>query len=284
MNADVAGDAILKLRLLDAMERSDGRLEAKTRFAEPENTGVALQAKSEYRRAFEEPGIGGAVGRMAAFAALNTHRGMLVYKRPADIYMALHAGFVVAEGLRYHARPDPGAPSRVERPVRVVAIGAVDCAFVHPVVEGHIKLRLGFEVAGITEIPLLFREQEFRRLRAMNGMAIGTYHIVRGVDGSPDIGLAKILRVASQTSIENHFRGASFNPVDQAMIGWLLGMLAPGTVTALAAEGLPGGRSRNNDLVVRVAGKISPDCGMAELARVVPKIAGTAQLLRPQRR
>jgi len=87
--------------------------------------------------------------------------------------------------------------------MRVVTIGAVDDAFIHPMLKRHGKLRPDPGMALIAELSLRLRQQKLRRRRTMNGMAIGTNHVGLRMGRAPDVGAWEILGVAIQASIEN---------------------------------------------------------------------------------
>ena len=115
------------------------RLDRHSAALPPEAAGavMAFQAKGEHHGPAQESRIGGPVGRMAAFAALNPDRGVLEYERPAFFGVAFQAGFFIRRGLIHHAGTRRHAPSGRRGSVRVVAIGAVHESFVHPVLERH---------------------------------------------------------------------------------------------------------------------------------------------------
>ncbi len=57
---------------------------------------MALQTEHVHRHDFKQPGIGGAVGRMATAAALGLHRHMLINERPLLFRVAFVANSVAA--------------------------------------------------------------------------------------------------------------------------------------------------------------------------------------------
>lgn len=70
--------------------------------------------------------------------------------------------------------------------MRIVAIGALDEAFVHAMVERHGELRFLLEMAGIAELGLRFDEQEVCVLAVMRRVAGSAGDIVlrmHGIDG-----------------------------------------------------------------------------------------------------
>lgn len=65
--------------------------------------------------------------------------------------------------------------------MRIVAIRALNHAFIDAMLHGHFKLRTDRRVAGVAEFGLLLREQEFRCRGFMDGMAVRADHIGFGV-------------------------------------------------------------------------------------------------------
>ena len=112
---------------------------------------VALIAQEVDVRHIEQPGILRPVRRVASRATLALDRRVLVDKRPALICMALGADLI---GIV--PRPDV-VPLKCA--VHIVAIGALNQALVHFVVEGHVELRVLLGVALIAEHGLRSLEQ-----------------------------------------------------------------------------------------------------------------------------
>jgi hypothetical protein len=66
----------------------------------------------------------------------------------------------VLRGVRAHLLGLHGA-------VNVVAIAALDQAFIHPVVKGHVELSFLLKMTSVTELGLALLQQELVRLRVM---------------------------------------------------------------------------------------------------------------------
>ena len=97
---------------------------------------------------------------VAGGAAFHAYAGVFVNEWPALINVTLQAWlFVVVRGCQ-HAGSGAGSPRCREAAVRIVAIRALDDAFVDAMLEGHGELSLYGGVTGIAELGLFFREQE----------------------------------------------------------------------------------------------------------------------------
>ena|SRR5947207_3442614 len=81
--------------------------------------------------------------RVAGNAAFSFYRSMFPRERPCLVCMTVKADHVLGGGGTQLVGQ--------ESTVLVVAVGAVDQAFIHPMVEGLGKIRLDFQVAAITE-------------------------------------------------------------------------------------------------------------------------------------
>ena len=134
MNAGVAQCAGLKLRRLVMVARRVTHVGTK-------RNRVALQAKLVDVAAREQAGIRRAVGNMARGASLGKLGGMLKDERPGLFDMALQANGILAG-----RRPQLCI---YESSVLVVAVGALDQLFIHPVMKGLGKIRFGFRMASV---------------------------------------------------------------------------------------------------------------------------------------
>ena len=136
---------------------------------------MALQTEHVYQAHFEEPRIGGTVGRVATAAALGLHRHMLVDEGPLLVDMAL-----VANGIP--GRQGPRLPhSRC--PMRVVAVIALHQTLVDPVVIGLGKICFGGRMASVAQLGLALNEQVVFFLGMVGRVAIETADISTGVGG-----------------------------------------------------------------------------------------------------
>ena len=155
---------------------------------------MALQTEHVHLAHFEEPRIGGTVGRVASGAALGLHRHMLVHERPLLVGMALVAnGIAARQGSRLpHAR----------RPVDVMAVVALDQALVYAMVKGLGKVALRVLVAAVTQVWFLFGKQGLR-LGGMHAVTIDAGHARAGMLAPIEVHLVRALGVAVQTDTED---------------------------------------------------------------------------------
>src|SRR5512147_2275765 len=97
---------------------------------------------------------------------------MLEDERAAFVRVALQARLLIGERMLNHSRTGSHAPRRRGCAVWIMAVRALHEAFVHTVLERHRELAANRRVAAVADVPLLFRKQEFRDRRAVNGMAV----------------------------------------------------------------------------------------------------------------
>lgn len=120
---------------------------------------VALQAQQVYGRELQHMGIGSAVRNVARLAAFRLHRVMLEHIRSLLVRMACEADGILRCGCTHLLR--------LHRSVDIVAIAALDQAFVHAMVERHVELGLLLQVAAKAKFRLALYQQEFFRSRVM---------------------------------------------------------------------------------------------------------------------
>ena len=94
----------------------------------------------------QQAGVLRAMRSVARQASFRLDRRMFIHKGPTILHVALGAYRIQIGG-----RPDVVVP---ERSVDIVAVAALQQAFVHLVMEGHVEGRLHVGVALITEIGL----------------------------------------------------------------------------------------------------------------------------------
>ena len=133
---------------------------------------VALQAKRKDLRPLQQPCIHAAMRNMARTAAINSNGSMFKNEGPALIDMALHAGFLVLEGVRHHAGSGAHAVGRSICAVWIMAIRTLHEAFVYPMLHRHRELCTHIRVAPITKIGLWLGQQLLRRRRLVHRMAV----------------------------------------------------------------------------------------------------------------
>src|SRR5580692_1336501 len=109
---------------------------------------VALQTKQVHIAQLEHMGIGSSVGQVAGLAPIDFDRLVLEDERPLLIGVTFETDGVL-RGTRAHLLG-------LHRAVYVVAIAALDQAFVHPGVERHVELSLLLKMASVAELGLRF--------------------------------------------------------------------------------------------------------------------------------
>ena len=105
---------------------------------------MALQAQQVHLAHAQETRVGGAVGRMTTGAAFRLHRHMLIHKRAVRVGMALDANGVSA-GQGPDLAEGGGA-------VNVVAVAALNQAFVYAMVIRLGKLSFGGSMTSVAEV------------------------------------------------------------------------------------------------------------------------------------
>lgn len=142
---------------------------------------VALVAQRGNRRHIQQPRILCAVRRMASGATFSLDRRVLERERPAHIRVALGADGVLVGRV--------SQVDQIECAVRVVAVSALDQAFVHPVVEGHVELPLLIGMASVTESRLRGRQEVFSRFAFVDAVATDATYIGLSVRGTLEVGM-----------------------------------------------------------------------------------------------
>jgi hypothetical protein len=146
------------------MERRSSRRSAKAR------RGVALQAKQVDVAQLQHVRIWTTVHQMAGLAAINFYRLMFEYKRSLLVRVARKANRILRGRSTHLMRP--------HRAVRIVAVGALDEAFIHSMVEGHIELSFLRQMARVAKFRLSLYQQEFSCFRMMRRMAGNAAHVI----------------------------------------------------------------------------------------------------------
>lgn len=116
---------------------------------------MALQAEDIEVAGLEEMWIGGAMRRMARFAALWLV-GLVFENEGALLVGVAREADRIPRSRRPKLLPD-------EAPMGVMAIRALDKPFLDPMVKRHVELSLHLQVAGVAELRLCFDEEELVR-------------------------------------------------------------------------------------------------------------------------
>src|SRR5271155_3831967 len=146
------------------VERRSSRRSAKAR------RGVALQAEQVYVAQLQHVRIWTAVHQMAGLATIHLYRLVLEYKRSLLVRVAREANRILRRGSPHLMRPHSA--------VRIVAISALDEAFIYSMVERHIELSFLRQMARIAKFGLSFYQQEFFCFCMMRRMAGNAGHFI----------------------------------------------------------------------------------------------------------
>jgi len=188
---------------------------------------MARQAQQIHVADLQHVHIGRSMRCVAGLATFDLYRLMFKNKRPSLVGMTIKTDRVLC-------RRSPQLVC-LDRAMRIMTIAARYQAFVHPVVEGHCKLRLLLRVTGVAEVRLRLNEQKLGYLGVMGGMAIQAAHIVVAVDGSREIHLLLAGFVAGHTTIVHHLGGGSLETEYLGRVAGIIDMLCSRPMTTLTA-------------------------------------------------
>ena len=174
---------------------------------ESSGTVVAFEAEGENDGSIKEPGVGRAVGGVTTVAAIDAEGGVFKKERAALVSVALDAGLFIGLGVLLHAGPLAHAPSGGRGAMGLVAVGALDGAFVDAMLEGHGELGLHVGVAVVAEVLLLVGEEVFGGSRFVDGVAVGADDFGLGVAAAANVGAGHILRMALEAVIKGLLGG-----------------------------------------------------------------------------
>ena len=191
MNRDVAQGARLKESGL-VVERWRSRCGA-------ERCGVTLQTEQVDVTEFQHVGIGPAVRNVARLAAIHLYRRVFVDKWSLLVDVAGKANGVL-RGRRAHLL---GA----NRSMNIVAVAALDQAFIYAMMKRHRELRLLVQMAGITKRGLRFDQQEFLGFRVVRRMAGRAADVVLRMHRIDGVHVLRAARVAGEALSVDLFRG-----------------------------------------------------------------------------
>jgi len=164
---------------------------------------VALQADRVHRGAIEQAGIWSAVRRVACRATLGLDDGVFVYKRTGRFSVALGAD-------RIHLRGGSQVlPAK--RPMRIMAVSALDQALFHLVMERHVELRLDVGVALEAQLRLRDLEQVILVFAHVNAVATDAAYVGFAMSRTLKVGVLTL--VATKTLLVN-FLGRSLAGVE----------------------------------------------------------------------
>lgn len=155
----MTGGAVLEARIEHVVGGGLGD-HARGSAAETARAVMAFEAQRVDDGPTQEFAVHRTVRIMAGFAAFDADDGMFIDEGAALVLVAFDAGLFGAGGLVHHAGSHAGAPCGGEGSMRVVAIGALDDAFIDAMFDRHVELRAHGGVALVAEVLLDFGEKE----------------------------------------------------------------------------------------------------------------------------
>jgi hypothetical protein len=150
-------------------------------------------------------------------------------KRSLQVPMTPETGGVLGRGGSQGARQ--GAS------VHVVAVGALDQPFIHPMTERLAEVGLLLGVAAVTEKRLLLDQQLPGFLRKMGRMAGNAGHTAICMSGTLKISMFLVLRVARKAAFTNDLRSLPLEHEDFRFVATTANVLGAGAVTCFTTVG-----------------------------------------------
>jgi hypothetical protein len=249
VNAGVANGARLILLVL-VVRRADWKTGGEIR-----RRGVALQANRVHVRSIQQTRIRTTVRRVAGNAAFGLDHIVLIHKRSSRFGVALGA-----DRILLRSRLEALAP---KRSVGVVAVGALDQAFLHLVMERHIELRLDIGVALETQLRLRDLEEMVPIRAGVNAVTTDAAHIRFAVTRALEVGM--LSRVAAET-LRVHILGRRLGGIeDLARVTHAVHVCLTRSVAAFAGD--PALAMHLRDLRVRIVSKFLRGLFVAGRAR-----------------
>lgn len=132
----MASGAVSVPRVRHIVRRRLGRY-AVSLATETSGAIVAFQADREDEGPLQKAGVYRAMGRMAAFTSVDTHRGVLVQKGATFIHVALHTRLLVVQSRIHKMRASPHLPGSRVRTMGIVAVRTSHKPFVDPMLGGE---------------------------------------------------------------------------------------------------------------------------------------------------
>lgn len=182
--------------------------------------------------AAEESLVVGAMRRMAGGAAFRPDRQVLEGERSTFLRMALVADLVLGRVQPYLLGTTI---------VYVVAIAALDEAFVDAVVEGTVEVHPSVVVAAVAQFRRFRLQQKVLLLRVMGRVARNTGHIVLEVIGTQEIRVS--VAMAAEASLTDLRRGRGLEDEDLRLVATPLDVRRSRAVAGFAAMPLLTGGS-----------------------------------------
>jgi hypothetical protein len=167
------------------------------------------------------------MGRVASLATFDFHDLVLEDVGSLFVGVAFEARDILRGRGAQLVSPDSA--------MRIVAIGALNEAFIHAMVEGHFKLRPHLKMAGVTKLRLALHEQELLDGGMMGRMAIDATDLVAGMLRADGVHMFGVFCVAIEAALI-HFFGCRFiEAEDFCGVGGVRGMGGTRPVAGFAA-------------------------------------------------
>src|SRR5262249_50177846 len=125
--------------------------------------------------------------------------------------------------------------ARFESAVLIVAINALDQAFVNAMVEGTGECLLHLQVAVETELGLLLAQQVLVFLGIVRIVAVGAADIVLQVRGAPEVCVLSAVLMTAQAARADVFGGRVFEREDLGFVAAAFHVFLAGTVARFTA-------------------------------------------------
>ena len=243
LEKDVAEIGAMNLTMAFGASLILGRLVVRRPDRPLSRNRMALQAQHVHQAYLQKTRIGGTVRRMATGTALRFHRYVLVHERPLLVDVALVANRVsIGQNMGL---------AQAGRAVRIVAVIALHQSLVDAVVIGLSKIRLGGEVAAITELRLLLRQQVLAFGGVMRRVAVEAAHRSAGVGRSRVVRLSPAIAVATEAAAVGFLFRNILEGENLGLIATAGDVFRPRTMAALATPGGMIPRSDQRGLPVR---------------------------------
>ena len=188
---------------------------------------MALQAKQVHVAQLQHVRIWAAVNHVARLAAVHFHRRVLVYEWTLLVHVALEADLVLRR-VHSHLLGPLGA-------MHVVAIAALDEAFIHAMVKGHRELGLLRQMARVAKLWLGLDEQKFPGHSGVRGMARRAAHAVFRVHGIERMHVLVSTGVATEAMGVDVFGGSALEDENLRDVAAARDVCRSGTVAAFAS-------------------------------------------------
>jgi hypothetical protein len=167
------------------------------------------------------------MSRVTTRAALSLYRHVFIDERPLFVGMAFEANLV-----SIGKRPDLAQGGRA---MNIVAVAALNQAFVDSVVIGLAKVSLGSRVAAVAKCGLRLNQQVLLFFGVVRGMAVQTTYVVAGVCRSREMALFMFFAMATQAASTGVLPRQPLEADDFGDVATALYMLRSGAVTGFAA-------------------------------------------------